>query len=411
MHVAQFVHRYPPALGGAEAWTARLSRHLVAAGHRVTVYTTTARDLSSFTRRRPDELPAGTTVEDGVTVRRFRPNFRWPGRRVALKAASLVPVPSWQAMTVSWAPVSLSMWRQAGADDDVDVVHAVAFPYSPVIRAALRLARRRGVPFVLTPFLHLGDPDDPRDRIRRAYTAPPLRWLLRQADRVLVQTPTEALAVQQLGVPAERVVLQGLGVDPAECTGGDRQATRDNWRAPTGAVVIGHLANLSAEKGSIDLVRAAAELVRRGVAIRLVLAGPAMPSFHRFLERTGRPDWLTVPGPLTEAGKRDFFAGIDAFALPSRSDSFGLVFLEAWANRLPVIGYRAGGVADVIRHEEAGLVVSCGDLEELGRAVQRMVIDGRARAVWGRAGHDRVGTDFQWADKLSIAADALTRLG
>ena len=50
MHVAQFIHRYPPALGGAEAWAERLSRHLIAEGHKVTVWTTTALDLSAFTR-------------------------------------------------------------------------------------------------------------------------------------------------------------------------------------------------------------------------------------------------------------------------------------------------------------------------------------------------------------------------
>ena len=42
-----------------------------------------------------------------------------------------------------------------------------------------------------------------------------------------------------------------------------------------------------------------------------------------------------TPGPLTDEQRRDFYAGIDAFALPSRSDSFGLVFLEAWANGVP----------------------------------------------------------------------------
>ena len=55
-----------------------------------------------------------------------------------------------------------------------DVVHATAFPYAFPIACARRLARRVGAPFVLTPFLHLGDPDDPNDRTRRAYTQPAL---------------------------------------------------------------------------------------------------------------------------------------------------------------------------------------------------------------------------------------------
>src|SRR5262245_42307869 len=104
MHVAQFVHRYSPALGGAASWAERLSRFLVGAGPRVSVWTTTAVQLSAFTKRTADELPAGISVENGVTVHRYKPSLRWPGRRYWLKAASLIPIPRWQAMTTPWAP-------------------------------------------------------------------------------------------------------------------------------------------------------------------------------------------------------------------------------------------------------------------------------------------------------------------
>jgi glycosyltransferase involved in cell wall biosynthesis len=412
MHVAQFVHRYPPALGGAEAWAARLSRHLVARGHRVTVFTTTALELSAFTRRGCPELPAGTTLEDGVRVRRLRPGLRFPGRRLALKAASLVPIRPWQAATQHWAPIPIGMRRAACEDGgDVDCVHALAFPYAPIITAGYRLARGRGVPFVVTPFLHLGDPDDPDDPIRRAYTAPHLQTLLRRADRVLVQTPTEAEAVRRMGVGADRVVLQGLGVDADDCTGGNRTRARSEWGANGGEIVVGHLANLSPEKGTIDLLRAAAAGLDGGTCFRVVLAGSATPSFHRFRAGFGPAEWLTELGPLSDSAKRDFFAGIDAFVLPSRSDSFGLVFLEAWANGVPVAGYGAGGVTDVIRHEQDGLLVRPGDLAGLAHALRRVTLDANERRAWGRAGEDRVRREFRWADKLRVAEHALTRWG
>jgi glycosyltransferase involved in cell wall biosynthesis len=410
MHVAQFVHRYPPALGGAEAWTARLSRHLVGRGHTVTVYTTTALDLIAFTRRGRREMPPGATAEDGVQVHRFRPSLRFPGRKLMLKAASLFPVRPWQAMTQPWAPVSVAMWREAlNPPADLGVVHAVAFPYAAMIQSGLRLARRARVPFVVTPLLHLGDPNDPHDRIRQAYTAPHLRSLLCEADRVIVQTPTEAAAVERLGIRPERIVLQGLGVDPTECTGGDRETTRARWGVGPGEVIVGHLANLSMEKGTVDLLAAADEARKADSRVRVVLAGPRMPSFDRFWNLCWPEDWVTLLGPLSDAEKRDFYAAIDMFALPSRSDSFGLVFLEAWANGLPVIGYRAGGVADVIRHERDGLLVRVGDDEGLAAAIRRLEADAALRTAWGRAGRERLATEFRWADKLAIAERALTK--
>jgi glycosyltransferase involved in cell wall biosynthesis len=407
MHVAQFIHRYPPALGGAEAYAARLSRYLVAAGDRVSVWTTTALELPAFSKRGYRELAAGTTVEDGVVVRRYRPEFRFPGRRILMKAASLLPNATLRSMTQHWSPLSLRMWSAAGRGEKVDVVHAIAFPYASMQQCALRFARTGGARFVITPFLHLGDPNDPHDRLRRAYTAPHLVAILREADRVIVQTPTERRAVEQLGIRRDRIVLQGLGVDPAECTGGNREAARAAWGARPDEVVIGHLANLSLEKGTADLL-AAAEMAREaGARVRVVLAGPEMPSFALFWKWSGPDEWIVRLGAISDEQRRDFYAGIDAFALPSRSDSFGLVFLEAWANALPVVGYRAGGVADVIRHERDGLLLKCGDVDGLAQALRELANDPGVRREWGTAGQARLEREFQWGDKLKTVREVM----
>src|SRR5687767_5307685 len=122
------------------------------------------------------------------------------------------------------------MWRDAQhLSERFDIVHASAFPYAWPIACGRRLARRLGVPFLITPFLHLGDPADPDDATRRGYLSPPLAWLLREADGIFVQTPSEHDAVLGLGIPVGKIVLQGLGVEPAECTGGDRGAARRAW--------------------------------------------------------------------------------------------------------------------------------------------------------------------------------------
>src|SRR5262249_34189396 len=280
----------------------------------------------------------------------------FPLRRYTLKALSLLPVRRWQCLTTPCNPVCPGMWRDAGNyAGPLDAVHAAAFPYSFPIACGLRLARRRGVPFFLTPFLHLGDPDDPHDRTRRRYTGAHLRWLLRQADGVFVQTRLERDTAVSLGLSADRVHLQGLGVDPAECTGGDRERTRAAWGVSPGDVVVGHLANSSAEKGTVDLLRAAELVWARGLGFRVVLAGPEMPNFRTFWERFPTKQHVTRLGVLTDEAKRDFFAGIDVFALPSRTDSFGLVLLEAWANGKPNLVYRAGGPAELVRDGRDGL--------------------------------------------------------
>src|SRR5262249_15366399 len=203
MRVAHFVQRYPPALGGSEAYFARLSRYLRDAGDEVTVFTTTALDLEAFWSRRARCLPSGTGNEGGIEVRRY-PLWHFPGRRYLLKALSLWPQRRWQSLTLPCTPISWGMWSDSGRPDrPYEVVHATAFPYAFPIVCGLRLARRLNVPFFLTPFLHLGDPDNPKDETRQAYTSEPLLSLIRAAERVFVQTEGERREVLRAGLPQQ----------------------------------------------------------------------------------------------------------------------------------------------------------------------------------------------------------------
>jgi glycosyltransferase involved in cell wall biosynthesis len=288
----------------------------------------------------------------------------------------------------------------------VDAVHAFAFPYSFPAVCGLRLARRLGVPFLLTPFLHLGDPANPADRTRPQYTTGPLAWLLQQADRIFVQTPSEEQAAVELGGSEQKVVLQGLGVDPSECTNGERSTTRREWGAGPNDYVIGHLANLSVEKGSVDLLRA---LERLGPGIRVVLAGPEMSNFQQFWRGYARKDRVRCLGPLSDLQKHDFYAGIDAFCLPSRSDSFGLVLLEAWANAKPVVCYQAGGPADLVRDGRDGFLVPCGDIPALADRLAFLAQHPYRSARMGRGGRDRLNA-FDWSEKLTIVRDVLVEV-
>ena len=94
----------------------------------------------------------------------------------------------------------------------------------------------------------------------------------------------------------------------------------------------------------------------------------------------------------------------------SRSDSFGLVLLEAWANGLPNLAYRAGGIADLVRHEDDGLLAPCGDVAALAAMMLRLIEDSALRRRLGDAGQARTASEFQWSDKLALVRDVCLRL-
>jgi glycosyltransferase involved in cell wall biosynthesis len=81
---------------------------------------------------------------------------------------------------------------------------------------------------------------------------------------------------------------------------------------------------------------------------------------------------------------------------PSRTDSFGITYLEAWCNGVPVIGARAGGVPAVVRHGVDGLLVPFGNVTVLADAIDRLLRDRVLAQALGAAGRARVWRELTW---------------
>ena len=341
MRLAWFTHRYFPCVGGAENYGRAMVRRFVAAGHSVDVFTSDAHDLWYFTKKDRRRIDAPRVSEvDGATVHRYPVHHR-PFQRYVGRLLSYVPHWPTRCWYESYMPIIPGLDRIRG---DYDAVCAVGFPYTIFSYAAYLTARAANAPLILTPFLHLATPGD---AVNKHYTRPHQIRLLRESDVVVVQTQLEADAVADWNIPRERILKLGMAVEHAEVTGGDPVALKERHGIPRDRKVIGHLATLDPNKGSTDLLKAVAALnVERGgePPIQLIMAGPSSPEFEAFLEAmTGgaKPDWLTLLGPLPLDRRAEFFAALDLFSMPSRTDSFGIVFLEAWANALPGGGRRS----------------------------------------------------------------------
>jgi glycosyltransferase involved in cell wall biosynthesis len=400
MKIAWFIHRYFPCVGGAEGYARAMVLRFVEAGHEVDVHTSDAHDLWYFTNktRKRIDAPATSTV-DGATVRRF-PVKHIPMQRYFGRLLSYAPHWPTRCVAASYMPILPGLNKVRGP---YDAVFAVGFPYTVFSYAALLTARAAKAPLLITPFLHLATPGDP---VNRAYTKPHQIRLLAESDTTVVQTGLEAGAVRGWGIPDGRILTLGMGVEHAEVTGGQRDRLRSELAIPEDSPVIGHLATLDLNKGTNDLVLATDQLNRTRPAhnpIYLILAGPSSPDFERFLDElpTDSWPWLKRVGPLPQADRADFFASIDVFSMPSRTDSYGIVFLEAWANSLPVVAAAAGGVPDVVRDGEAGYLVPFGNLERLSGALGTLVDDPAKAKALGAVGRKLVDRGHTWDDRFA----------
>jgi len=238
--------------------------------------------------------------------------------------------------------------------------------------------------------------------------------LIAAADAILAQTELEADYLRSRGIPAERIVLAGVGVNPSEVLGG----VAARFREATGieAPFVAYVGTCAYDKGTNHLVDAMRRLWDErpgaGTAPDLVLAGPVLDAFRAHLAAIPEANRARVHllGVIGEELKRDLFDAATVFAMPSRTDSFGIVYLEAWLYGKPVIGARAGGVPAVIEDGRDGYLVEFGDVESLARRIAELASDpGLARRL-GKRGQAKVLERFTWDRIYPVVEGVYDRL-
>ncbi len=401
MRILHSVQLYHPVASGAGRYFREIGERLAAEGHRVTVLATDACDLEHIWMpgRRRIEIPVETF--NGVQIvrlpirRRPGPPVLYPALRRLMTEISRLPnttqlLRRLALWTPQWPGVA-AFFEQYGP---FDLVHATNITLDFAILPVFAYAQRRNVPFICTPFIHLGEPGS--RAIVRYYSMRHQIDLLRRSDRVIVMTGVERDFLAAQGVPRDRLRVVGVGVTPEEIQGGDGERFRIDQRIDGPLVLF--IGALAYDKGAIHLIEAMQRLWRNGHTATLALIGAPLAHFDTFYARLPAADRARIrllpyaPDPV----KRDALAAADVFALPSRTDSFGIVFLEAWCYGVPVIGARAGGIPDVIIDGQDGLLVRFGDVVGLAQAIGLLLGDRALAQRLGAAGRQKTLRHLTW---------------
>jgi glycogen synthase len=414
VHLLQIIHRFHPVVGGSENYFRDLGERLVEDGHRVTVLTTDADQLARFWDRSAPAIEHGESVHGGVRILRFPLHplpgglrtFVYAGRLAnALDAGGGRRIAASVAMRLPRVP-SLARFLRA-TSERFDAVHTSNVGVEALFLAGARFAESRGIPHLCTPFVHLNDDIEEADR---QHARPRQLHALRRATVVMAQTEMERGFLLERGIPADRVHVVGCWVRPEEMAGGD--AARLRRRLGIAGPIVLAIGAAAYEKGTVHLLEAMRALWAEGSEATLVLvAASSFPEFRAALgsltPRESARVHLREGAPHQE--KLDALAAADLLALPSRTDSFGIVFLEAWSHGKPVIGARAGGIPDVITHGEDGLLVGFGEVDELAAALRRLLGDAELRRSLGEAGRRKVADRYTLDSRYPVFRDVLDR--
>ena len=400
MKILHICAAYPPAQGGAETYSARISQGLAARGHEVTVLTT---DLSGPNFQPSASLPAEEII-DGVRVRRLPSDGGAAGSLLRFWQElpggyrSLVKVFGQDGVEVISHQPHLPglILRILGAE--ADVVSVINW-YWPLAYYAYLARQMKKFTLVGIPLLHLEEPWCSTSLFKR---------MLASCDAVIANTSYEADYVRQLG--AVRAESIGVGIEPSEFLRRNGYDPRALYQLG-GLPVVGYVGRLQLNKGVATLIRAMRLVWTSRPDVRLVLAGPRITldrEIRALMEglSNAERERIVCIYDFPESHKRAIFDALDVFAMPSTAESFGIAYLEAWMCGKPVIGARTNQIKCVIDDGVDGLLVKLGDPGETANALLELLADPKKRDEMGQHGRQKTESHFTW-DKVTTKVERL----
>jgi glycosyltransferase involved in cell wall biosynthesis len=213
-------------------------------------------------------------------------------------------------------------------------------------------------------------------------------------DTLIAVSPEVRDELDAMGIaPASKFEVIRLGIE-LERRLPDRDATRAETRrvmgVPEDQLLVGWVGRMTAVKRTDVLLHAFARLRGQGVDAKLCMVGDG-PDRTRVEELAAELDLVrhaVFTGYQEDVGP--FFSAFDVFVLPSANEGTPVTAIEALASGCPVVATRVGGVPDVVRDGEEGILVEPGDEEGLADALHRLAAVPEIRARMGEAGRGRM---------------------
>ena len=343
----------------------------------------------------PADQATGTTEDEGIQVirfaylpRRFRRLAYGSGMLPNLRSNRLLwlAVPFYLA-GMSWKLILLTLRLRP------DIVHAHwILPQGLVAAFAGRLI---GVPTLISA--HGGD----AFAFRRGLGALLKHIALRLSTAWTANTQATARAAAA-GAALRTAHVVPMGVSVAQFSAGCGTALRAEYQDGSVVLFVGRLVS---KKGVDVLLNAFAQInshSRARIQLWIVGEGDCRGALERLAAERGLSNQITFWGRIANQKLPDFYAAADVFVAPSvvtesgDTEGQGVVFLEAFSARVPVIATDVGGIGEIVRHDDTGWLVPPRNPELLARAIEQMLDDrGLARRLTENAFH-LVKEHFDW---------------
>jgi glycogen(starch) synthase len=358
-------YEFPPVGGGASKVSYELAKKLVEKGHDVVVLTSRFGNLPRLQKR------------EGMVIHRvwsWRKGIHDSGLRGAF----------------TYLLMALPVLRRILKKERIDVVHY--FFGLPTGLLSLYSHGIAGKPYIISlrgSDVPLYDRDSRKLMVLHRATRSLSHQIWRSASNVFaVSYGLRKLAQESFPDVSVGVIHNGVDViDPATLGGRTREDSR---------LRLVCVSRLIPRKGVADLLHALALIKNVECDLTVVGEGPIVVELERLAAELGLSERVSFAGYKSAEDVKQYYIDADAFILPTRSDAFANVILEAMAAALPVIATDVGGVAEAVVDGETGILVEPRQPDQLAAAIQVLADDRTLAERYGRSGRERVRRFFTW---------------
>jgi glycosyltransferase involved in cell wall biosynthesis len=220
------------------------------------------------------------------------------------------------------------------------------------------------------------------------------RWKYRQVDCFICASEAVRQILLSDGVPPEQAVTVHEGIDLGRVASAVPARIHEELWLPHGAPVVGNVAALVPHKGQKHLIEAAAQVVRQVPDARFVIAGEGelRLSLEQQIKHLGLEKHVVLAGFRPDV--LSLHKSFDIFVMSSVTEGLGTSILDAMACGRPVIATTAGGIPEVVRDGENGILVPPRDHEAMAAAIVKLLKDDALRRRMGAAGLSLVNARF-----------------
>jgi len=269
-----------------------------------------------------------------------------------------------------------------------DIIHAhVAVPDG---HSALLVNKEYNVPLVIT--IHGQDLQVTSER-NQAWREK-LIHVLKGADKIITVSGKLKNIIKDKDLKSKTTVINN-GINLKDCITGEGGGVLDRDKD----INIVSVSNLKKTKG-IDLnIEALSPLIKKYPRIKYYIIGDGQErqNLVKLVEEMKLTGNVVFLGKLPHREAMKYMADAHIFSLPSWQEGFGVVYIEAMAHGIPVIGVKGEGIEDVIVHGENGFLVPPYDVDELTNTLDFLIKNPMKAKIIGERGKNTVLKEYTWS--------------